>query len=141
MSPSMRPMLVIGAIYLVVAITAGISEWRTAHAKEIIPWRPTLAAAQSEAGPAHRKVLAYFTATWCPPCKKMKTTTWADSTVAHAMEQYVPAKIDIDADKEAARRYHIEAVPTYIVLSDQGEVQKRISGLMSPEEMRTWLEQ
>jgi thiol:disulfide interchange protein len=141
MNSSMRPMLVIGSIALAVAVVVGISEWRAAHAKDIIPWRADLAAARQEAAQNHRPVFAYFTAGWCEPCQAMKSTTWADDSVKRAMEKYVPVKIDLDQHRDAAEHYGIEAVPTYLILSGDGEIKRLKTGMMLPEDMVAWLEQ
>ena len=136
----MRPVFVVGALALAVALMVGVSEWRTAHAIEIIPWRGDLEAARVEAAQSHHAVFAYFTAGWCPPCQQMKKTTWADNTVKAAMEKFVPVKIDVDAHPELAQKYGVNAMPTYVIVSEQGEVLRRRTGLMMPEEMLRWLE-
>lgn len=136
----MRPVFVVGALTLAVALMVGVSEWRTAHAIEIIPWRGDLEAARVEAANAHHPVFAYFTASWCPPCQQMKKTTWADNTVKAAMEKFVPVKIDVDAHPDLAQKYGVNAMPTYVIVSEQGEVLRRRTGLMMPEEMLRWLE-
>jgi thiol:disulfide interchange protein len=140
MTSSMRPVLTIGTIVLAMAAIVGISDWREAHAKDIIPWRPNLAAAQAEARQSHRPVFLYFTASWCGPCQKMKSTTWADNIVRQAMEKYVPVKVDVDAEPAMVERFGIRAMPTYLIVSEQGEVQRQQSGLMLPEQMAAWLE-
>ena len=140
MTSSMRPVLAIGVIVLSVAAFTGVSEWRAAHAKEIIPWRDDLVAAQAEARQTGRPIFAYFTASWCPRCQKMKSTTWADNTVKEAMQKFVPVKIDVDSQPEPTAHYQVRAMPTYLILSDSGEVQRRREGLMLPEDMVRWLE-
>jgi thiol:disulfide interchange protein len=42
-----------------------------------------------------------FTASWCPPCKKMESTTWADAAVqAWMKENAVAIQIDVDKDEK-----------------------------------------
>jgi thiol:disulfide interchange protein len=136
----MRPVLVVGLIALAVAGVVGVSEWRSAHAHELIPWRTDLATAQQEARAQHKPVFAYFTASWCPPCQKMKSTTWADNAVNDAMSKYVPVKIDIDADRADAERFGINSIPAYRVLSEDAQLLRSREGRMYPEEMVAWLE-
>ena len=140
MNSSMRPVLVVGLMVLVVAASEGISEWRAAHAVEVIPWRFDLSTAQAEARKSHRPVFAYFTAAWCGPCKRMKSTTWADNTVRDAMEKFVPVKIDVDAQATVARQFGVDSMPTYLIFSENGELLRRLSGMMPPEQMVGWLE-
>jgi thioredoxin 1 len=140
MTSSMRPVLVIGVVVFGVAAMVAISEWKAAHAKEIIPWRSDLSAAMSEARQTHHPVFAYFTASWCGPCQTMKATTWSDNVVFEAMRKYVPVKIDVDANPALTAKYGIQAMPTYVIVSEDGEVQRQNTGLMRPEDMARWLE-
>ena len=140
MNPSVRPLLVIGVIVLGVASVVGVSEWRAAHAKEIIPWRDDFTAAQAEARQKHKPVFAYFTAAWCGPCQSMKKTTWADNAVKEAMEKFIPVKIDVDAQPALTEKFGVRSMPSYIVMSEDGEVIRQRSGLMVAEEMVAWLE-
>jgi thiol:disulfide interchange protein len=140
MNPALRPVVVIGLIVLGVATVVGISEWRAAHAKELIPWRSDLAAAQAEATAGHKPVFAYFTAKWCGPCQQMKSTTWSDNSVNDAMASYVPVKIDVDEHPDLAKRFEITAMPTYRILSpDDGTIVRGAEGRMEPEQMARWL--
>jgi thiol-disulfide isomerase/thioredoxin len=68
-------------------------------------------------------VLLDFHAEWCGPCRQMRP----------AVEQLVnggyPVKsIDIDRSPRLASRYHIEAVPTFIVVDSAGEELDRRTG-------------
>src|SRR5205814_7957660 len=108
MSSAMRPVVVIGIVFLGVAAIEGYSMWSSAHAKELVAWRGDLTEAQAEAKTQNKRVFAYFTASWCGPCQRMKKTTWADESVERAMRQkYVPVKIDIDAQQAVAKQYGI----------------------------------
>src|SRR4051812_3843650 len=99
MSSAMRPVVVIGVVFLGVALVVGYSEWRNAHAVDLVPWQSDFLAAQKTAKEQHKAVFAYFTASWCGPCKEMKRTVWADAAVERAMRKFVPVKIDIDAQR------------------------------------------
>lgn len=78
-----------------------------------------------------RPVLLDFTASWCPPCQKMKpvieelTDTYDD-----AMNFVI---IDVDANEELAAQYGIRAVPTYIFLDRKGKPVKRVEGAVEQE--------
>ena len=140
MSSAMRPVFVVGGLTLAVALFVSISEWRTAHAVEIVPWRGDWESAKTEAVKLHRPLFVYFTAAWCPPCQEMKKTTWADKTVKTALEKFVPVKVDVEAHPEIAEKFGVNAMPTYVILSEQGEVLRHRSGMLMPEEMLRWLE-
>ncbi len=136
-----RRMAVIGVILFGVVSFVGVSEWRGAHAKEIIPWRDDLPAGLAEAKAGNRAVFAYFTAAWCGPCQGMKRGAWADEAVrARMVSRYVPVKIDVDAHPDLAQKFGVRAFPTFAVLSDDGTVLRTVEGAMDADEMRAWLE-
>jgi thioredoxin 1 len=79
-----------------------------------------------------RDVVA-FTASWCGPCKRNKLT------VAQLQQQGVKIfSIDIDARRDLAERYRIEAVPTYVVRENGREV-KRTNDVQVLLGLRNWL--
>ena len=139
MRSSMRPVFVIGLVVLVVAIVVEISEWRKGNAKEVIPWRSDLTAAQTEGRQTHRLIFAYFTADWCTYCQQMKSTTWADNSVKIALEKYVPVKIDSDAHRELSARYQVNGLPEFLILDEGGNELRREGGMMPAEDMVAWL--
>lgn len=55
------------------------------------------------------KVL-YFTATWCPPCKKIAPVF---EKISKEFEATTFVKIDIDDHRELAEKYNISSVPTF----------------------------
>ena len=140
MRSSMRPLLVIGAVLLVVAGIELYSYWSSADPRELVAWQSDLAAAQAQAKAEHKRVFAYFTASWCGPCQQMKRTTWADAKVERAMRKYVPVKIDVDAEQALARQYRVDSLPRFYILSEDGQVVRKTTGGMSAEEMIGWME-
>jgi thioredoxin 2 len=61
-----------------------------------------------------------------------------------AAAQFEPAvrfgKLDTDAEPELATRYHIQAIPTMILLRDGREI-ARYSAAMPGSALRSWIEQ
>jgi thioredoxin-like negative regulator of GroEL len=119
------------------AAIAGLGRFMSGQ--ERIPWRDDFAAANRESVAVHKPVFAYFTAAWCEPCQSLRHTTWADAAVAKALSAYVPVKIDIDAHPDLAARYAPSAIPTFVVLKEDGSVVKSETGALMPEEFLTWL--
>jgi len=137
MSKATRP--VWGLFLLLLAMAAVTIVVRATRPKEIIPWRTDLAAAREEAGRTGKPVMAYFTASWCGPCQSLRHTTWADKTVDAALRDYVPVKVDVDADAAAAQRYEVRSIPAFAVLDAEGKAKKSTDGAMAPEQFVAWL--
>ena len=86
---------------------------------------------------ASSKVVLYFTASWCPPCR-------AIGPVYESMSRSHPdilfTKVDIDEIPTAAEKFHIRSVPTFVFKhkgriidqfsgADQGNLEKQVLSL------------
>src|SRR2546430_2635998 len=94
---------------------------QTLHAEESaakshgpIAWKESLAEAQKIAAKEKKVIFIDFWAEWCGPCKQMLATTYKDKQVVSRSKQFVPVLINIDNQKEIAKKYNIEAIPTVI---------------------------
>ena len=67
-----------------------------------------------------------FYATWCGPCKAIAPVF--DVLKGEYGEKINFVSVDVDADNETARRYGIEAMPTFVILDSEGEEIRRIVG-------------
>lgn len=128
-----------GIFVIFVVVTVASAVWKAVGPSEKVPWQGELAPALAASKKSGRPVLAYFTATWCGPCQSLKQTLWADGEVVRALADRWPTKIDIDAHPDLAKRYAIEAVPTFIKLNASGEVVSRREGAMSKQAFLDWL--
>ena len=94
-----------------------------------------IASAPSPQG-AGEPILLDFQAAWCGPCRQMRP----------AIEQlinkgYPVREIDIDRSPDLAERYHVSAVPTFIVTDQAGRTLARTEGLQPAAELaRMFLE-
>lgn len=67
-----------------------------------------------------------FYATWCVPCKAIAPVF--DVLKGEYGEKINFVSVDVDADNETARRYGIEAMPTFVILDSEGKEIRRIVG-------------
>ena len=62
--------------------------------------------------------MLYFGATWCGPCRAMKTL-FKDKDVKKELGKYNFAMYDVDKDQGEALKYRIEGIPTMIFLKEE----------------------
>jgi thiol:disulfide interchange protein len=143
MKPAYKPLVFILLVIVGMIAVAGISALR--KPAPIVPFHTDWSAAQAEAKRTGKPLFAYFTAEWCGPCQQMKHTTWADVTVAEALRDYVPVMVDVDSQKDLARRYvptpqNLDGgIPAFRVLDQNGNIVKEAVGAMAPDQFLAWL--
>ncbi|WP_269524876.1 thioredoxin family protein [Coraliomargarita parva] len=94
----------------------------------------------AETGEAKLRLL-YFTADWCGPCQLMQQQTWPVPAVQSELRQYTLTKIDIDAEKETARKWSVSSIPTFIISDSEGtQALVRTSGFKDGDQMVQWLQ-
>jgi YHS domain-containing protein len=93
------------------------------NAQTGINWRNNFDAAKIEAAQTNRLLLVHFWKTSCYPCRVLEQTVFNQPSVAAAVEQdYVPVKVDTDSAPALANMFHIDVVPTDVVVTPRGEV-------------------
>jgi len=75
-----------------------------------------------------------FSATWCEPCRKMQPVI--DRLLR---EGYPIHSIDIDEQKELARRYQVMAVPSLVLVNSHGKIIDRVDHATTLEHVRLML--
>ena len=75
-------------------------------------------------------MILYFTAKWCSVCRAMRPII-----EQLQKEGYDIQVIDADKNKDLAKKYSIESLPTIIILQDDKEID-RIVGKISVEDLR-----
>ena len=92
----------------------------------------------------NRPYFAYFTASWCMPCRMMDETTWQNPNLAKYIdENYYAVKIDVDNFDGYVYKeeFKVVAYPTIMLFQPDGTFMKRIEGSISGSKLQTYLEQ
>jgi thioredoxin 1 len=77
------------------------------------------------------KIILYFTADWCNPCKKTKPI------VEELNREQIMAKffiVDVDSDIEMTKDFEIRSVPTFVVMKDNTEIH-RVTGAQTRQQL------
>ena len=80
---------------------------------------------------ADKPVLLDFFASWCGPCSQLSPII--DQLAAEHPELKV-AKIDIDQNRELAKKHKVFSIPTLVVYKN-GEITARATGFRSQSEI------
>ena len=85
-------------------------------------------------------VHVFCSATWCAPCQVMVKKVFPKEEVQEALKEFEPLYLDGDVFGIFARKYHVRAFPTSIIINAEGEFLHRSNANgMSAEEFIEWL--
>ena len=68
--------------------------------------------------------LLVFSASWCGPCQAMRPSL-------DELDQERLVRYDIDVEADAVEKYNIRAVPTLVLVDENGVEVKRASGVQT----------
>jgi len=77
--------------------------------------------------------LLVFSASWCGPCKTMKPAL-------DELDQDRLVRYDIDEAGEETVKYQVRAVPTLIVINENGEEVSRLIGVQTLSDLQKLLD-
>ena len=124
-----------GAIFLMVVLYLNANR----SVPAAFDWVTDFEAGLAEARQTDQPVMAVFHADWCGACKQMERSVFSSQQVGRAVEAWVPVKIDVDRQSRVADRYDVNALPTILLLSAEGEVLARRAGYMDADELIAFL--
>ncbi len=130
----MKPLFFITCAFI---MASAISQ-ATASIQESFPWHKSIEEAQTASNQSQKPIMLYFTTDWCGWCKIMEKEAFSEKQCIAQASLYHPVKIDAEKEGAAlAKKYQIEAFPTFVFLKPNGEVIATIAGYRKPDE---WLE-
>ncbi len=86
---------------------------------------------QNEILNSMKTVLLDFWATWCGPCQMVSPTV---DRIAEENPQYTVGKVNVDEQPELAAAFHIESIPTLVVLKN-GKITNIAVGVKPKEQI------
>ncbi|MCS6852963.1 MAG: thioredoxin family protein [Gemmataceae bacterium] len=102
-------------------------------AAEEVQWRANYAAARREAQEKNRPLLVDFGTRDCFFCKKLDAITFRDPAVLSVVnQQYIPVKVDADAEPHLAQALRIQSYPTVILAAPDGRIIGTLEGYLEP---------
>lgn len=81
-------------------------------------------------------VILDFWADWCMPCKMQSPVL--DAFAKEMGDKLKVGKVNVDEEAALALKYQIMSIPT-LVLMNQGEFVKRVSGLQQAEDLKEFV--
>ena len=82
-------------------------------------------------------VLVDFWAEWCMPCRMLSPTI--EKLAKDYQGKVKVGKVDTDANREIARKYRIDAIPT-VILFRNGQVSQKFVGLKNERDFKAALD-
>lgn len=97
--------------------------------------------AQQLAKESKKPILIFFQADWCGYCRQMKKNVLSNKQVKKIIsENCVNLFVDIDQDEKTKSMFKIKSLPTYLLVSPDGDIIQKESGYKDVDNFISWLE-
>jgi len=104
------------------------------HGSVRVEWETDFPDAIKRAQSEGKPVLVNFYADWCVWCKRLDSTTLRDAKVAALLsDRFIAVQLDVDGNgRELSNEFHVDGLPTVLILDPSGREIGRIPGYMPP---------
>lgn len=111
-----------------------------ARKPETIAWRADLIAATAEAKYNNRPIFVFITCDY-NACKDMERSVMTNKAVVRELNQDFVSVREVANDKplDFALKYHVQYVPAYVFLNEDGKLLGKVAGNMDPYSFLTLL--
>ena len=99
---------------------------------EALAWHESLDSAITEAKQRRTFIVVDVYTNRCSWCKRMEKSTLCDSDVKNQLRKFSLLKLNAREQSKLAKRYRVRALPTTLVLDDDGEVIARKARYLAP---------
>ena len=124
-----------GLILFIILLVGLVFIFRSSGGGPGIIWIEGLDEGILRAQQENKPILLAFHASWCPPCRDMKRSTYKSPEVISLVEEYyVPILMDVDRDKQIAAKYNVSPIPVYFLCSPDGTPNSSFVGYFDAEE-------
>ena len=103
-------------------------------------WQTDFDRAKKQAIAESKPLVAMFTASWCGPCRRMKSTTLVDRAVRQVLRShFVTVMVDTDRNPGLTRQYNITGMPTIVVIDPASGKTDRVRGYQGRSQFLSFL--
>ncbi|MDF1815027.1 MAG: thioredoxin family protein [Verrucomicrobiales bacterium] len=126
-----------------VALLSLYATGMTTRSASALEFSHDFAEASAAAQRSNKPLIVIFSASWCPPCQKMKKSVYPSRQVQPYHDSFVWAYLDADQSKNKPlmQKYGVSGIPHISFISPAGGLVGHFSGAVSPQQFTKILDQ